>query len=243
MKEAFPDSRFEIKRLIEQGEYVSGEMIQTGTNTGTIRFPPGSPIRELPATGKSVRLPYAGFAHVVNDLIVEDTTYSAIAGLFAQLGLDVQVGSSAVLPVVQKMWDAWNAGDKAAYMATASPDVVMDEGRPSERRGETSWAEDWNILHTAFPDIAVEMTNALSMGDRCAIEAHVTGTQTGPLLLGAEAPGAAPDQLAATGKTISLDVSMFYRVKEGLIVSEQAHGWMEPILIQLGAVAAPHVTA
>jgi steroid delta-isomerase-like uncharacterized protein len=52
---AFPDARLELLTLVEDGLRVLIEGVFVGTNTGPLVTPQG----ELPATGRSLRLPYA----------------------------------------------------------------------------------------------------------------------------------------------------------------------------------------
>ncbi len=56
MRRAFPDLHFEITRMIGEGDWVALHSIMTGTHTGPLT-PPLAP-REIPATGKAIRVPH-----------------------------------------------------------------------------------------------------------------------------------------------------------------------------------------
>lgn len=238
LHKAFPDCRIRVQATVGPGPnptHLAVVATFSGTYTGGGLTFPEVGMGEIAATGQKVSFPACATYRVEDDLIVEQNIYGFGLPLLMQLG-----AASAPAAVVQKMWDAVNANDKAAYMAVASPDVVMDEGREGERRGETAWAGDWDWLKTAFPDLRCELTSAIAQGDGCAVTATVTGTHTGQLVLGEGSP---VDEVAPTGRSIELNVGLFYRVKDGLIVSEHQYGWMAQMLSQLGVVGAPNATA
>src|SRR3712207_1263831 len=55
---AFPDVVGELHQVLVSGETAAVEITMTGTNTGVIGVPGGTP---LPATGRRLRLPLAAF--------------------------------------------------------------------------------------------------------------------------------------------------------------------------------------
>lgn len=136
--------------------------------------------------------------------------------------------------VVRKMVDAWNSGDRAAFMGTASPDIRQDEGQESERGGESAWAGDWDVLHTAFPDSRLEIKTSVEAGNRLALEATFRGTHTGP---GLSFPEVGAPDLQPTGKRVNVLCGVFYRVEGDRILSENIYGFLPPLLMQLGVTA------
>jgi predicted ester cyclase len=231
-KAAFPDAAFGGKIRTEQGEYASAEVVLTGTHMGTLRFPPEFPVVDIAPTGKRLNATFAAFARVVDDRIVSISTYGQLLAVLSGLDVEVTFATGAAAAPVKKHIDAWNAGDKAAYMSVISPDLVQDEGRPSERHGEEGWAQDWQVFKSAFPDNRIEILSGVEQGDRYACLYRMTGTQTGPLVLGSPVSDVAP-----TGRPIDLTFSAMYRVKDGLIASENLFGGIESILPQLGLTA------
>lgn len=142
--------------------------------------------------------------------------------------------------VVQKMVDAWNTGDRAAFMGVASPDIRQDEGQDSERGGESSWAADWDTLHTAFPDGRLEIKTSIEAGDRLAVEATFSGTHSGP---GLSFPELGAPDLQPTGKTVNVLCAAFYRVDGDLILLENIYGFVPPLLMQLDVKAGVETAA
>lgn len=133
--------------------------------------------------------------------------------------------------VVRKMVDAWNAGDRAAYMGTASPDITQDQGQYSARSGESAWATNFDLLHEAFPDCRIEPATMAEQGNQIAGEAWVTGTHTGMLRF----PEGFPiGEIAPTGKSFRVLVAVVSRVENDHIVSQNTYGWLGPLLQQLG---------
>lgn len=83
---AFPDMRARtIHRVVTEDE-VASQIEWSGTNTGPLQGPPGTPA--MPPTGKRVS---AGkgvyFARVRGGQIVEFSAYPDVAGMFMQLGI------------------------------------------------------------------------------------------------------------------------------------------------------------
>lgn len=142
--------------------------------------------------------------------------------------------------VVQKMVDAWNTGDRAAFMGSASPDIKQDEGQDSERGGEAGWAADFDTFHTAFPDGRLEIKTLIEAGDRLAMEATFRGTHSGP---GLSFPELGAADLQPTGKTVDVLCGIFYRVEGDLILVENIYGFVPPLAMQLGLAAGAETAA
>jgi steroid delta-isomerase-like uncharacterized protein len=81
--EAFPDGRHEITAMLESDGVVAMEGTYTGTNTGPMRTPAG----ELPPTGRSVTIRWAGFARLHDGLVVRLHGYYDQLAFLGQLGL------------------------------------------------------------------------------------------------------------------------------------------------------------
>ena len=79
----FPDARLEIVTLIDDGRRVVIEGLFVGTNTG----PLGTPQGELPATGRSMRLPYADVWESEAGRITNHRVYYDQMDFAMQLGL------------------------------------------------------------------------------------------------------------------------------------------------------------
>ena len=82
---AFPDVVAELHQVLVSGETAAVEITMTGTNTGVIGVPGGTPV---PATGRRLRPPLAAFVRFDDTgKIVEERRYFDVAGISRQLGL------------------------------------------------------------------------------------------------------------------------------------------------------------
>ena len=80
---AFSAMHHEITLAVEAGDTVAVEGFWTATHTGPLATPEG----EVPATGKSLRLPYAAVFRVRDDLLSYAHIYVDRLDFMAQLGL------------------------------------------------------------------------------------------------------------------------------------------------------------
>ncbi|HWM52618.1 MAG TPA: ester cyclase [Thermoplasmata archaeon] len=87
MIQAFPDFHVVRERAFGEGDWVVEEGQALGTHRGPLETPVGPPI---PATNKSIRLPYAFIAKVEGGKFAETHLYFDVAGMMAQLGLGPQ---------------------------------------------------------------------------------------------------------------------------------------------------------
>ena len=79
----FPDAKIEIVNLIAGDEWAAVEAIGRGTHTGTLAGPGG----EVPATGRTLTLPFCSTLRVSGGKIVAGRDYYNVAELMQQLGL------------------------------------------------------------------------------------------------------------------------------------------------------------
>jgi steroid delta-isomerase-like uncharacterized protein len=79
----FPDASFEIRQWIESGDWVVAEGFYRGTHTGPLMTPMG----EIPATGKSIELPFATVIQVRDGKLSVHRAYWDNATFMMQLGL------------------------------------------------------------------------------------------------------------------------------------------------------------
>jgi steroid delta-isomerase-like uncharacterized protein len=83
---AYPDGRFEIHRVLGQGDVVAAELVFTGSNTGPLVLPDGTTV---PPTGRPVRFPLSVFNRMDADgQILEENRYYDLASIIQQLEVD-----------------------------------------------------------------------------------------------------------------------------------------------------------
>ena len=80
---AFPDSKHTIDVIAGEGDMVAAEGTWVGTHLGPLTTPSG----EIPATGRTIRLPFGVIMRVRDGLIASMHVYYDQLGFLAQLGL------------------------------------------------------------------------------------------------------------------------------------------------------------
>lgn len=78
-RQAFPDGRYSIDRVIAEGDFVVVQFTGRGTNTG--------PWHGMPATGKPLEVSGVGIYHIVGGRIVEEWVEYNMLSILKQLGL------------------------------------------------------------------------------------------------------------------------------------------------------------
>jgi steroid delta-isomerase-like uncharacterized protein len=106
-RQAFPDLRITIDKIIAEGDLVAVRFIGEGTNTGASD--------RLPATGKRVRIPGMSIFRIVDGKIVEEWTSFDQLDFMRQLGLDAN--QLELRPIAGNAWrvtgEAWPVTRKA----------------------------------------------------------------------------------------------------------------------------------
>jgi ketosteroid isomerase-like protein len=82
-KTAFLDSGMRVLSAIESGDTVAVEGVYTGTHTGTLATPMG----DVPATGRSIALPFCDLFRFEGGLVVSHHVYWDQLAFMTQLGL------------------------------------------------------------------------------------------------------------------------------------------------------------
>jgi steroid delta-isomerase-like uncharacterized protein len=115
-------------------------------------------------------------------------------------------------PTFMQQWfeDVWNSGDEAAIDRMLGAECVthglVDEtGRP--RVGPEGFKPFFRQIRSAFPDVCIDVDDAVIEGDRAAARLTVTGTHTG------EGLGLPP-----TGRPVAIMGMAFIRVRNGQMV-------------------------
>ncbi|HEY8287165.1 MAG TPA: ester cyclase [Chloroflexota bacterium] len=80
---AFPDSRVETTLVIADDRGAAMEFTGRGTHTGTLE----SPVGAIPATGRSVVVPFSQVLEFQNGKITHGRLYFDLGGMLQQMGL------------------------------------------------------------------------------------------------------------------------------------------------------------
>lgn len=131
-----------------------------------------------------------------------------------------------------KSWfeEVWNKGRESAIDEIGSPEMVAHNlvdpnGKPIV--GPARFKEFWRGFRETFPDLHVEVQEALSDGDKEVVRCVACGTHKG-----------AGFGIAATNKSIKFTGVVIARVKDGRLVEAWDHWDFLGLYQQLGAVPA-----
>lgn len=128
---------------------------------------------------------------------------------------------------IEKSADAWNAHDRAAFVACYSTDCELVT--PSEvGKGHVAVEKFYDDAEVIWPDSRVRITLLREDGEIVLEEGVAEGTNTGPIALpdGTEAP--------ATGNSVSFPFAAVHTVRGGLIVSTRFYWDNASVYGQLG---------
>jgi steroid delta-isomerase-like uncharacterized protein len=131
--------------------------------------------------------------------------------------------------VARMLTDAWNSHDAARLAGVYTQDAtVLDPFFTEPLEGREAIEKDASDLITAFPDITFRLTNVIVDGQTVAVEAMISGTNTGPLQL-------PTGLIAPTGRRLEFSASGFSDISEmGKIREERRYFDVAGLLSQLG---------
>jgi steroid delta-isomerase-like uncharacterized protein len=124
---------------------------------------------------------------------------------------------------------AWNTHDPDRTLDLLSEDVVwrdVSNPEPMPKAAARAYLQSW---FTAFPDLYATIKNHVVTEDQVATEVTFTGTNSGPLKMGPDAPSIPP-----TGKRVNGRGTYFVRLRGGKGVEVNTYPDMAGIMMQLG---------
>ena len=113
-----------------------------------------------------------------------------------------------------------------------APDEVDHARPPGIPSGLEGVKQLFTLLHTAFPDLQIDIEDLIAEGDKVVGRVTARGTHQGEFM------GIAP-----TGKSVSFNAIDVVRIAGGQIVERWSQADNLALLQQLGAVPAPGQTA
>lgn len=224
---AFPDGRIEVARVEVTGGAATVEMVWRGTHTGTLIGAHG----HVPPTWAQVEIPVCQVLRFEGDRVRSAETYLDTGSMLRQMGLlpnsplhgpdrraslelyaletesSVQQRNKAT---VRRFVDlVINRRDAAAAADLCIANLGWHAGAMGEARDLESYQRQVETLFRAFPDLYLEIADAVAEGDRVSVRARLSGTHRGSFR------GVPP-----TGKRIHSTGASTYRVVDGRIVEE-----------------------
>lgn len=138
--------------------------------------------------------------------------------------------AEANVALMEKAVAALNARDFDTCTALMTADFAINlAGAPEKQHGVDAWRQNVETLLGAFPDARLHVEDIFAAGDKVAVRAYLTGTHSGPFL-----------GIPATGRQIRYDSNELYRIADGKIAEEWICSDMLTLMMQIGAVPAPH---
>jgi len=135
--------------------------------------------------------------------------------------------------VVQKFFEAMNDHDLDQVVSVASEDIeFVDVAAGEEIHGREQWRRYCGRYLKAFPDLRLEQTNVLAVGDWAVVEAIAHGRHDGALEIPA---GTIPP----TGREVKVKFCFVARARDGQIVDSREYYDALTLMTQLGLAQAP----
>ncbi len=133
--------------------------------------------------------------------------------------------------IADRAYAAMAAHDTEAFLALCSPTCEFTEGG-MRMAGLEQLRGVVQAYFTAFPDMRVDVIDAIDSDDTVAAETRFTGTHTGPMQM----PGG---EIAPTGRAISFDSCDYIKLSGDRIQSWHVYLDMADFMGQLGGTPAP----
>jgi predicted ester cyclase len=141
--------------------------------------------------------------------------------------------------IVSRVFDALNAHDLASLRPLYATDArTRRPGWPQEDAPESLLAS-YEMDFACVPDIRFEAISTTAEGPRVITEARITGTNTGPTILGDFGKallGPGVEEVPPSGRAIDLPAVFVHEVRDGLIVVERQYWGLLEFLVQIGVV-------
>ena len=243
---AFPDLRLAHLKIAEYDARVTVEYELKGTHTGPLVTRRG----HLPPTAMEVQLRVCDVLELSDGKVAHVRTYFDSASLLRQLGLlsgtplhaperraPLELYAQPVQAeapfrnkaLVQRyLQDVFNRQNPAAVADTCGRGFAWHGGSLGEARGLAEYQNVLAAFFAAFPDLQIEILDALAEGDRVAVRYAMSGTHLGDF-----------QGIAPTFKRVAGGGTNTYRLDETRIVEEW---WQGDILVLLQQMdAAPPI--
>lgn len=240
---AFPDGRIEVAGVEAADAVATVEMVWRGTHTGSLIGAHG----HVPPTWAQVELPVCEVLRFEGGLVLRVDTYFDTGSLLRQMGLfpnsplhapdrrasldlyaletDASVQQRNKATIRRFVDLVINRRDAAAAADFCIANVGWHGGAMGEAHDLESYQRQLETLFSAFPDLYLEVADAVAEGGRVSVRARLTGTHRGYFR------GVAP-----TGKRIHSTGASTYRMVDGRIVEEWWTQDLFGILQQIDAI-------
>ena len=128
---------------------------------------------------------------------------------------------------MRRAYDLISAGDVDGFGDLLADDFVEHEELPGLEPGKEGVKAFFRIYRAAFPDLRMDVNDVLIDGQRAAVLATFTGTDSGGFM------GMPP-----TGRRVTIPVAFLYEFKDGKITRDRRMYDFTGLLIQIGTLKA-----
>ena len=133
------------------------------------------------------------------------------------------ITDTSVQQAIKLFYQAVALKDIALCRKVVTPDWEYIPAPPGPQTGPDVMVPIFADLTSALPDMDIHLLDVLIHGNKVAVRARVTGTQSGPLM-----------GIAATSKQIDFAIHSFHELREGRIVKTwHLEDWLS-VFRQLG---------
>jgi ketosteroid isomerase-like protein len=143
--------------------------------------------------------------------------------------------------VAQRVIDAVNAHDLSALRGLYAADArTRRPGWPQDGDADYLLAS-YEMDFACVPDIRFEPLLWTTDGARVVAELRITGTNTGPTVLGTFGKallGRDVEAVPPTGRPIELPAAVVHEVSDGRIVAERQYCGLLEFLVQIGVIGS-----
>jgi ketosteroid isomerase-like protein len=143
--------------------------------------------------------------------------------------------------VTQRVIDAINAHDLSALRGLYAADArTRRPGWPQDADADFLLGS-YEMDFACVPDIRFEPLLSTTEGARIVTEVRITGTNTGPTVLGDFGKallGRDVEAVPPTGRPIDLPGAVVHEVSEGKVVAERQYWGLLEFLVQIGVIGS-----
>ncbi|WP_158996140.1 ester cyclase [Mucilaginibacter sp. L196] len=134
------------------------------------------------------------------------------------------MSKQANIEAQKKFGEAINSGKLEKLKDLVSEDVIENDPAPGQAKGPQGYIDFFTMLHTAFPDMKIEVEQLVADEDNVAFAYTLTGTHKGDF-----------NGISATGKKIKARGLQISKFKNGKMIERWGSSDELGILKQIGA--------
>jgi ketosteroid isomerase-like protein len=141
--------------------------------------------------------------------------------------------------VAGRVIEALNSHDIAALRGLYAPDARTRRPGWPQDGGPEALLASYEMDFACVPDIHFQPLSTVVEDPRVATELRITGTNTGPTVLGDFGKalfGADVDQVPPSGRPIDLPAVVVHELRDGLVAAERQYWGLLEFLVQTGVV-------